>query len=118
MSSISEKQLLPHEWLAIAFISLLMLAVGAIAYVHDAEIPDLSVVQQEEPMQKEIEVLVEGAVEAPGPYRLKKGSRMEDLLKQLTLLPEADISKLKPTTKLRNGQKIRIPKKGQKRRGR
>lgn len=101
----TKKNLLPHEWLAIVAVSAMMLMFGVIAYWNapgEMDFPELV---------EEITVYVEGAIEHSGSFLIKKGHKLEDLLALVKPLPEADLSKIKPKSKLREGQQIKIPSK-------
>lgn len=62
-------------------------------------------------INEEIEVWIEGAVEHPGSYKLKKGARLEELLSLALLKSDADLAKVKRKSKMKNGQTITIPRK-------
>lgn len=56
-----------------------------------------------------IEVFVEGAVEKKGRLIVTRGMRVKEVLEQAKPLPEADLSKVKLESKVRRGQRIRVP---------
>ncbi|AFM42911.1 competence protein ComEA-like protein with helix-hairpin-helix repeat region [Desulfosporosinus acidiphilus SJ4] len=58
---------------------------------------------------REIVVYVAGAVEAPGLVHLAPDARLDDALKQVKLLPEANLESMNPAEKLKDGQKITVP---------
>lgn len=58
---------------------------------------------------REIIVYVAGAVEKPGLVHLAPDARLDDALKQVSLLPEADLESMNPAEKLKDGQKISVP---------
>lgn len=60
---------------------------------------------------REIIVYVAGAVENPGLVHLAPDARLDDALKQVSLLPEANLESMNPAEKLKDGQKISVPKK-------
>lgn len=103
----------PHlpvrEWLAvIAILSLMItLTLGITLSQNDHPLPLVS--PPHYLIDPEIEVIVEGAVEREGVYRLPLGARLKDLLKQISVLQEADTGKLKLERKLKNGQVVKIP---------
>lgn len=99
------KKLLPYEWTAIAVMICLFIGIGAISYFYHHEIP-AEINRQAIPM---IDIYVEGAIETPGHYELKKGTRFEGLLSQLKLLPEADTTEIKLRAILKHGQIVTIP---------
>lgn len=61
-----------------------------------------------------IEVKIEGEVEFPGTFRVKRGTCVQDVIEQAKPLLEANMSRLKLTSKVRHGQTIKV-KKGKKR---
>jgi len=58
---------------------------------------------------REIVVYVAGAVEKSGLVRLEPDARLDDALKQVTLLPEANLESMNPAEKLKDGQKVTVP---------
>lgn len=59
---------------------------------------------------REIVVYVTGAVEKPGLVRVAPDARLDDVLKQARPLPEASLDALNPAERVKDGQKILIPK--------
>jgi len=58
---------------------------------------------------REIIVYVAGAVEKPGLVHLPADARLDDALKQVRLLPEANLESMNPAEKLKDGQKVSVP---------
>ncbi len=58
---------------------------------------------------REIVVYVAGAVEKPGLVHLAPDARVDDALKQVRLLPEANLESMNPAEKLKDGQKVNVP---------
>ena len=58
---------------------------------------------------REIVVYVAGAVEKPGLVRLAPDARLDDALKQVSPLPEANLESMNPAEKLKDGQKVSVP---------
>ncbi|WP_051015681.1 helix-hairpin-helix domain-containing protein [Desulfitobacterium dichloroeliminans] len=58
---------------------------------------------------REIIVYVSGAVEKPGLVHLPVNARLDDALKQVNPLPEANIDQINPAEKLKDGQKVIVP---------
>lgn len=58
---------------------------------------------------REIVVYVSGAVERPGLVHLPINARLDDALKQVNPLPEANIDQINPAEKLKDGQKVIVP---------
>ncbi len=66
--------------------------------------------------QVEVELItvhLDGAVFKPGLYRVKKDSRLEDVLKKTELKSQADISNINLARKISDGEKIIIPSRGE-----
>lgn len=58
---------------------------------------------------REIVVYVAGAVEKPMLVHLAPDARLDDALKQVRPLPEANLESLNPAEKLKDGQKVNVP---------
>ncbi|KUO78450.1 MAG: competence protein ComEA [Desulfosporosinus sp. BRH_c37] len=58
---------------------------------------------------REIIVYVAGAVEKPGLVHLAPDARLDDALKQVCPLPEANLESMNPAEKLKDGQKVNVP---------
>ncbi|MDR3587026.1 MAG: helix-hairpin-helix domain-containing protein [Desulfosporosinus sp.] len=58
---------------------------------------------------REIVVYVAGAVEKPGLVHLAPDARLDDALKQVSPLPEANLESMNPAEKLKDGQKVSVP---------
>lgn len=58
---------------------------------------------------REIVVYVAGSVEAPGLVHLSPDARLDDALKQVHPLPEANLDSMNPAEKLKDGQKVTVP---------
>ncbi|MDR3601643.1 MAG: helix-hairpin-helix domain-containing protein [Desulfosporosinus sp.] len=58
---------------------------------------------------REIVVYVAGAVEKPGLVHLTSDARLDDALKQVNPLPEANLESMNPAEKLKDGQKVSVP---------
>tara|TARA_A100001015_G_C15040404_1_gene739212 strand:+ start:4377 stop:4889 length:513 start_codon:yes stop_codon:yes gene_type:complete len=58
--------------------------------------------------RNEIIIHISGALESPGVYKLKPGTKVHQLLNRLDLWPNADIQSLNLAKTLRDGQKIKI----------
>ena len=100
-----------HEWLAIAtFIGVLTV----IASFASCPSTHLSMDTPHYLGSTEIEVFVEGAVEYPGIYRVTPGTVLKDVLSLAQPTISADLRRLKPDSKLRNGRIIKVPLKREK----
>ena len=105
-----EKQKLPlHEWLAVLTIILaLLLLIVVTTFQGSGTLPETT----GEPhylVAQEVEVTVEGAVENPGTYILKKGAQVKDVLELAKPVPQADLRKINPEVKLRDGRILKVP---------
>lgn len=106
---LAEPTTLPiHEWLAI-------LACGVFLFILIA-LSQMSFHPNEKQLgqphylyDQTIEVMITGAVEAPGRYTFQKGAVMKDLFSKASLTSKANLKRLKPQAKLRNGQMVHIP---------
>ena len=58
---------------------------------------------------REIIVYVAGAVEKPGLVHLSPDARLDDALKQVRPLAEANLESMNPAEKLKDGQKVSVP---------
>ena len=72
-----------------------------------------SIVLQPQILSKPLHITVHitGAVEVPGVYHVKPGTKLHELLRALNLSTHADLSKLNLAKTLRDGQKITIKEK-------
>ena len=105
----SEKpSLYMFEWLAVAIFMGFILMLTVIS----RPIPDSSL-QAAHALHgftsSEIEISIDGAVEKPGKYSVKKGATLQEVLGKATPLPSANLKHLNLKRKLRIGQNIHIP---------
>lgn len=100
-------QLYPHEWLAIVSIASLM---GILTLIAQTSLfrPLPSNQNPHYIVDQTITVFVEGAVEFPGRYEFKKGTKMEELLEKIKPFPGANLKRYHSESKLRDGQVVRI----------
>ncbi|WP_068467006.1 SLBB domain-containing protein [Candidatus Protochlamydia phocaeensis] len=97
-----------HEWLIICLLIMALILLSFLTLIKNkAELPPVHSVH--ELSSQTIQVSVKGAVARPGEYELKKGAKLKELLELCAPLSDADLSQLKPTGKLRDGQSIHIP---------
>lgn len=107
-----QQKLPPGEWLVIVVFIALMALLTAVTFFFDRH-PSSSL-QLDSPhhlVPQDIDVFIEGAVEHPGAYKIKRGSKIQSLLDLSKPLPEANLNKVKPQMKLKNGQRVHIPTK-------
>lgn len=97
-----------HEWFAILLLIGLLFGLTLItlysknAILNDDFGPAHHIVSQE------IVVYVEGSVEKPGPYYVKRGTLVKEVIDLAKPLPEANLGKLKLDKKVRKNQVIKI----------
>lgn len=109
-----ENNLPVHEWMAIVVIIGLLLGLSIVSLFSE---PSANLTSETPPhfiIEQEIEVVVQGAVQNPGVYKLKRGALLKDVIVQAIPLPDADLNKLKANKKVRKGQIINVPKKKEK----
>lgn len=88
----------------------MVLGILLVAAVWKFFLPHNSSITLEKGSQsREIVVYVSGAVEKPGLVHLPMDARLNDALKQVSPLPEANVDFMNPAEKLKDGQKITVP---------
>lgn len=97
-----------HEWFAvmaiIAFLAMLILvSLWRQSYSHANE------GQHHYLKANEVEIYIQGAVANPGSYKAPTGTLLQDIVKNAQPLGDADLRRIKPSTKARNGQIVNIP---------
>ncbi len=100
-------KLFPHEWI---IVSLLIITLCLLTYVslgRNVSLPPANTTA--ELTSDVVQVSISGAVANPGSFELKKGSKLKDLLALAEPITEADLSKIKPNARLKDGQTIKIP---------
>lgn len=109
MPESSQKFLPFHEWAAILLIVLLLAILTAISFGKEATAFPKHLNTPHFITTNEIEVWIEGAVENPGYYKVKRGACINDVLQCAIGKEDADLKKVKLHKKLRQGQIIKIP---------
>ena len=105
-----ESQLFVHEWIAIAIILGFLLLLTLIAALgQSSDFQSLKTGPASYLKPQEIEVHIEGAVAKPGAYRVKTGTKLQEAIILAEPLLEADLRKIRPASRLRNGQRIVLP---------
>lgn len=110
MALIMKEKLYPREWLAVITLLSFFLLLNLVAYIHREEIPD----QLGEPhyiREQVINVTIQGEIENPGVYSLPRNSTLSVLLEKAQPTYYADLGKIKPESKLRKNQIVKIPRK-------
>ena len=104
-----DKQLPLHEWLLIGLLITFFLVLTVTTCQRRQELPALT----EPPhhlVPPDVQVKIEGAVAHPGFYTVPKESTVQQVLEKASLLPEADTNRLKLHQRVRDGQKIKVPR--------
>src|SRR5262245_23568961 len=112
MQSSHSKQLLGvHEWLAVViFLAFLFfLSVVVFRSIYESRIVAQATDKGHFIKPQEVEIFIDGAVKNPGRYHVKTGMRIQDAIALAEPLEEADLSKFRNTTRVRNGQGITVP---------
>lgn len=100
-----------HEWTAIAVLcGLLLLFTGITFFSGESGLSD-RIGPPHHIVDPEIAVFIEGEVEHPGHYRIKRGSTIHDLILLAIPSPDADLSHIKLENKLRKSHVVKIPSK-------
>lgn len=104
-------QTLPfHEWVIVALLVAIFAVLTLVTTLKNHDVMPPTGAPHHLTAQ-EIEVEIKGAVAKPGFYTLKKGAIMQDLLNLAEPLPEADLKRIKGTSRLKNDQYVHIPAK-------
>lgn len=104
-----QEKLPPGEWLVIIAVSLVMVLLTGVSILSDRHMTSPATDFPHHLISQEIEVFVEGAVEHPGAFKLKRGALVEDVIALANPHPQANLHKVKMKSKLRNGQRVRVP---------
>jgi SLBB domain len=110
MDKSENPSLYAYEWISVAFICTFVTLLIFITIFNGSSNAALDPIPHYI-IEQEIIVKVEGAVQNPGFYQMRKGNKIKDILQKVTLSPEADLRKVKTEMKLRNGQIVKIPHK-------
>lgn len=102
------ERLLVHEWIAILGIIGLLAMLTAVALVSNKD-TNPPVTKPHYIVDQEIVVFVEGAVDKPGRYTVKKGALLKDIVSLAQPKAEANLKGLRMESKLKNGRVIKIP---------
>ncbi len=100
-------ELYQHEWLTIIAIALGLVLLAFLSLNNNEPNP-LASIEEPRDQTSQVQVWVDGEVSHPGAHKLPKGSTIEDLLKRVKPLPNADVRRYKPSTKLKDGRHITV----------
>lgn len=110
MNEFYQSKLYIQEWMAVIFFIALMFVLTIATHSCNSDSTVLfNEAGSHDISNPNIEVFVEGEVEYPGRYEVKRGSKLKDLLLLSKLKSGADLSKIKLNTLLRKGQTIKVP---------
>lgn len=99
----------PYEWTVIFVLGGFLAFIGLTThYITGSTLPAIEL-PPHYILEQEIEVMIQGAVQNPGVYKVPRDSRLKDLLALAVTLPNANLNRIKPDSKLRQGQRINIP---------
>lgn len=110
----NQVQLMPHEWLSIAFLISVLSLLTIASHSCESESLSSSSLSKMTPhhlLSEDIEVHVEGAVELPGKYLIKRGSTVKELIDIAKPKPEADLHRIKFDGILKKGQRVIVSSK-------
>lgn len=109
--SITTPQLYVHEWLAVVAIVGFLLLLTLIVIFRGGN-SHLLIEKSDEKLHylkpQTVNFYVDGAVAKPGSYQVKVGTLIKDVIAMAEPLPEADLRKIRPTSKVRNGQSCTV----------
>ena len=98
----------PHEWVIIALLIVTVCLLSVVTFFHKKEqFPSVGPIV--ELSTETIQVTVKGEVVHSGVHEVKRGMRLKELLAMAVTTPEADLSRLKLNSKLREGQVVKVP---------
>lgn len=95
-----------HEWLAIAIMTGLL---GGLALITFLSGPAFRQSRQFQLQQGRIEVLIKGAVDHPGVYRIPPGMPMKDLLALAAVRENGDLRRYRPDSLIKKTRLIHVP---------
>lgn len=97
-----------HEWLAIVSVLFVFVILTVVSHsCYQEKISETSV-SAHQLINSEITVQIEGEVEFPGKYQMKKGAKLKELIELAKPTPIADLKRVKQEAVLRKGQRIKI----------
>ena len=103
-----ETKLLPYEWASALFLLTLLFVLGVFGFLSREEA--LPIYEEpKESFENEITVQIQGAVQYPGNYIIKKNSKIKELLEKVMLRVDADLSKINLNKKITKNCAFLIP---------
>lgn len=104
-----QEKLPPGEWLVIVALTLVMVLLTGVSIFSDRHMTSPVIDSPHHLISQEIDVFIEGAVDHPGAFKIKRGALVEELIALANPRPDANLSKLKMKSNLRNGQRVKVP---------
>lgn len=98
-----------HEWMAVIAILCLILSLLLVVLISGGPSSSEHLGPPHHTVSQEIEVFVEGAVINQGLHIVKRGATIQQVLELAVPAENADLKRIKPEKKVRNGQVIKIP---------
>lgn len=106
-----------YEWcIILLFCAILLMLAGFVALgrIHSKTLVPINLAESQIHLSSElqetmIDVKIDGQVAKPGPYHIRIGTSLKELVEQAQPLTTADLSQLKWRKKLRDGQHIHVP---------
>lgn len=107
----STPQLHVHEWLAVVIIAGFLFLLTLVVIIR-RDGSHLFVEQSDTRLHhlkpQTVNLYIDGAVARPGSYEVKAGTLVKDVIALADPLPEADLRKIRPASKARNGQSFTV----------
>lgn len=97
-----------REWIVVGLIAGGLLILGLVTWIRGDKTGAATGVAHHL-VSQEIEVRIEGAVEKPGLYTLRRGTVLREALELAIPMPEANLQKYKMDRPLHDGQTIKVP---------
>ncbi|MBT3394021.1 MAG: hypothetical protein HN411_02780 [Waddliaceae bacterium] len=97
-----------HEWAVVVIAIGAILATGTYGYITSSYPTTQDDTKGTPFVTETITVTVEGAVQYPGTYTVKRGTLMKDAIAMAQPLDNADTRRVKNNSKVRNRQKIKV----------
>jgi protein involved in polysaccharide export with SLBB domain len=109
--TISKNQLHLTEWAGLLLLCGLLVAVIAGVTYHRLRSCPPAIDESARPLlsRRMVTVRISGAVQQPGGYQLRDGSKVKDLVQVAGLLPDSDLDSLDLERPLRSREHVRLP---------
>lgn len=97
-----------HEWLAVVLMIVILAALVLVVQLQRMQQEPAALGSPFYTTEQEIEIKIDGAVLHPGSYRFKRGALLKEALAQAEPSGDADLRRVSPEKRLRDGQVIHI----------